>query len=75
MAVGAADSQAVGTLRQHQRLWLRAVIMDVAGETTAQLKLKLSYLTYGMAILMALTALALLVLACRSPGRQQTGEL
>jgi TRAP-type C4-dicarboxylate transport system permease small subunit len=57
------------------RLWLRAVIMDVAGETTAQLKLKLSYLTYGMAFLMVLTALALLVLACRRPGRQQTGEL
>jgi hypothetical protein len=47
--------------------------MDLAGETTAQLKLKLAYLTYAMAILMALTALALLVLACRRPGRQQTG--
>lgn len=57
------------------RLWARAVNMDAAGETTAQLKLKLSYLTYGMAMLMALTALALLVLAARRPGRQQTGEL
>ncbi len=57
------------------RLWTRAVNMDAAGETTAQLKLKLSYLTYGMAMLMALSALALLVLACRKPGRQQTGEL
>ena len=55
------------------RLWARAVAMDLAGETTAQLKLKLPYLTYAMAILMALTALALLVLACRRPGRQQTG--
>jgi TRAP-type C4-dicarboxylate transport system permease small subunit len=55
------------------RLWARAVAMDLAGETTAQLKLKLAYLTYAMAILMALTALALLVLACRRPGRQQTG--
>jgi TRAP-type transport system small permease protein len=57
------------------RLWARAVNLDVAGETTAQLKLKLAYLTYGMAILMALSALALLVLACRKPGRAQTGEL
>lgn len=57
------------------RLWLRAVAMDAAGDTTAQLKLKLAYLTYGMAILMGLTALALLVLALRRPGRHPTGEV
>ena len=51
------------------RLWLRAVSMDSAGETTAQLKFKLAYLTYGMSILMALTALALLVLVFRRPAR------
>ena len=57
------------------RLWIRAETMDVAGETTAQLKLKIAYLTYGMAILMALTAIALLVLASRPPRRQPTGEV
>ena len=49
------------------RLWLRAVSMDNAGETTAQLKFKLAYLTYGMSILMALTAIALLLLVFRQP--------
>ena len=43
--------------------------MDRAGETTAQLKFKLAYLTYGMSILMALTAVALLVLAVPAPRR------
>lgn len=57
------------------RLWIRAETMDAAGETTAQLKLKIAYLTYGMAILMALTAIALLVLASRPPRRQPTGEV
>jgi TRAP-type C4-dicarboxylate transport system permease small subunit len=51
------------------RLWLRAEHMDRAGETTAQLKLKLAYLTYSMSVLMALTAVALLVLAFRRPQR------
>ena len=44
------------------RLWIRATSLDAAGETTAQLKFKLAYLTYAMSILMALTAVALLVL-------------
>ena len=57
------------------RLWIRAVTMDAAGETTAQLKFKIAYLTYGMAILMAITALALLVHACRRPGNIRTGEV
>ena len=57
------------------RLWLRAVTMDAAGETTAQLKIKLAYLTYGMSILMALTAIALLILVFRRPSRQMTGEV
>jgi hypothetical protein len=57
------------------RLWIRAGNMHAAGETTAQLKLNIAYLTYGMAILMGLTALALLVLACREPRRQPTGEV
>jgi TRAP-type transport system small permease protein len=49
------------------RLWLRAVSMAQAGETTAQLKLPISYLTYSMSVLMGLTAIALLILACRRP--------
>jgi TRAP-type C4-dicarboxylate transport system permease small subunit len=56
------------------RLWLRALNMDAAGETTAQLKFKLAYLTYTMSILMALTALALLVLVFRRPQRNLPGE-
>jgi TRAP-type C4-dicarboxylate transport system permease small subunit len=56
------------------RLWLRAVSMDAAGETTAQLKFKLAYLTYAMSILMALTAVALLVLIFRRPQRSVPGE-
>ena len=49
--------------------------MDSAGETTAQLKLKLAYLTYGMSVLMALTALALLVLALPAPERHQPSQV
>ena len=56
------------------RLWLRAVAMDLAGETTAQLKFKLGYLTYAMSLLMALTALALLVLMVRRTRRAAPGE-
>ena len=56
------------------RLWLRALNMDAAGETTAQLKFKLAYLTYAMSILMALTAVALLLLAFRRPQRHVAGE-
>jgi TRAP-type C4-dicarboxylate transport system permease small subunit len=56
------------------RLWLRAMNMFAAGETTAQLKFKLAYLTYAMSVLMALTALALLVLAFRRPRRSIPGE-
>jgi TRAP-type C4-dicarboxylate transport system permease small subunit len=56
------------------RLWLRAVNMDAAGETTAQLKFKLAYLTYAMSVLMALTAVALLLLMLRPPQRTIPGE-
>lgn len=56
------------------RLWLRALNMDAAGETTAQLKLKLAYLTYSMSLLMALTAVAFLVLMFRQPPRSIPGE-
>jgi TRAP-type transport system small permease protein len=57
------------------RLWLRAVAMDVAGETTAQLKFKLAYLTYGMSVLMLLTALAMLVLMVRRPARHLSSQV
>lgn len=56
------------------RLWLRADTLYVGGETTAQLKLKLGYLAYGMSILMALTAVALLVVMLRQPQRTIPGE-
>jgi TRAP-type C4-dicarboxylate transport system permease small subunit len=57
------------------RLWLRALGMDSAGETTAQLKFKLAYLTYGMSILMALTAIAMLVLMLRRPTRYSVSQV
>jgi TRAP-type C4-dicarboxylate transport system permease small subunit len=57
------------------RLWLRAAGLYTAGETTAQLKFKLGYLAYAMSILMACTAVALLILALRRPQRHYTGEV
>ena len=57
------------------RLLLRAESMVAAGQTTAQLKLPLGYLTYGMSVLMAITALCFLVLVFRRPRRQATGEV
>ncbi len=57
------------------RLWLRGGTMLASGETTAQLKLTLGYLTFGMSVLMALTAIAFLVLVFRRPSRQATGEV
>ena len=57
------------------RLSIRAASLYAAGETTAQLKFKLAYLTYAMSILMALTAVALLVLIFRRPQRHFTGEV
>jgi TRAP-type C4-dicarboxylate transport system permease small subunit len=56
------------------RLWIRAVSLDAAGETTAQLKFKLAYLTYAMSLLMALTAVALLILVVRRPQRHLPGQ-
>jgi TRAP-type C4-dicarboxylate transport system permease small subunit len=56
------------------RLWIRAANMYSAGETTAQIKFTLGYLTYAMSILMALTAVAMLVLAFRQPTRSIPGE-
>jgi len=55
------------------RLWLRAVQMAAAGETTAVLKIKLGWLVYGMSALMALTAVAMLLVALRRPARHQAG--
>ena len=56
------------------RLWLRANTLYMGGETTAQLKLQIGYLAYSMSILMALTAVALLVLMFRQPQRSVPGE-
>ncbi len=57
------------------RLWLRGEHMAAAGETTGQLKIPLAWLTYSMSVLMALTAVALVVLAFREPQRGSTTEL
>ena len=57
------------------RLWLRAVVLDVGGEITGQLKYKLAYLAYAMAVLMALTAICMLVLMLRKPQRNTPGEV
>ena len=51
------------------RLWVRAGNMVAAGETTAQLKITLGWLTYAMSILMALTAVAFFIVAFRQPQR------
>jgi TRAP-type C4-dicarboxylate transport system permease small subunit len=56
------------------RLLVRANTLYSAGETTAQLKIKLGYLAYAMSVLMALTALALIVLMTRQPQRTVPGE-
>lgn len=57
------------------RLWLRGDHLAAAGETTGQLKIELSWLTYSMSVLMAVTALALFVLAFRQPHRGSNTEL
>ena len=56
------------------RLLIRANTLHAAGETTAQLKIKLGYLAYSMSILMALTAVALFVVMLRPPQRSVPGE-
>ena len=55
------------------RLWLRAADLQRAGETTSQLQFRLAWLTYAMAILMALTAAALVVTLFRVPRRHIPG--
>ncbi|MDH4192223.1 MAG: TRAP transporter small permease [Betaproteobacteria bacterium] len=56
------------------RLWIRAENMYAAGETTAELKFTVAWLTYSMSLLMALSACALLILVFRSPQRHIPGE-
>jgi len=65
----------VATAYLSWRLGIRASSMIAAGETTAQLKLTIGYLTVAMSALMALTALSLLVLACRRPTRHIAGTV
>ncbi len=57
------------------RLWLRAIHIAAAGETTGQLKIPLSWLAYSMSVLTALTAVTLLILVLRPPKRQQIAPL
>ena len=56
------------------RLWIRAGNLLAAGETTAQLKLTMAWLAYGMAVLMAISSLAMLILARRRPRRHYVDE-
>lgn len=55
-------------------LWLRALALDRAGETTSQLQFKIAWLAYAMAVLMALTAAALAVTLFRPPHRHIPGQ-
>lgn len=57
------------------RLWIRAENMYAAGETTSQLKITVAWLTFSMAVLMGLTAFALVVLAFRRPSRHYSSDL
>jgi TRAP-type transport system small permease protein len=56
------------------RLWVRADNMLAYGQTTAQLRITLAWLTYAMALLMGCTAAALLLLAFRPPQRHSVDE-
>ena len=56
------------------RLWLRAEQLGRAGETTAVLKIDTAWLGYAMSLLMAFTAIALIVLAFRRPRRHFVEE-
>ncbi|HUL91295.1 MAG TPA: TRAP transporter small permease [Burkholderiales bacterium] len=56
------------------RLWLRAEELAFRGETTSQLEFKVAWLAYAMAVLMALTAAALVVTLARRPHRHIPGE-
>ena len=56
------------------RLWVRADSMVAAGETTAQLKITLGWLTYAMSVLMGLTAVAFFIVAFRQPQRHYVAE-
>lgn len=57
------------------RLWLRAVHLAAAGETTGQIKIPLAWLAYSMSVLTALTAVSLIVLMLRPPRRHQPTPL
>jgi TRAP-type C4-dicarboxylate transport system permease small subunit len=53
------------------RLWLRAIHIGAAGETTGQLKIPMSWLAYSMSLLTALTAVTLIILMLRPPKRDE----
>ena len=56
------------------RLWIRAGNLLAAGETTAQLHITIAWLAYAMAVLMGLSAAAMLILALRRPRRHHVEE-
>jgi len=55
------------------RLWIRALSMDSAGETTAQLKLAIAPFVYGMSVLCAVTAVVHLMLMLRPVAHHHIG--
>tara|TARA_R110002020_G_scaffold459632_1_gene677727 strand:+ start:9397 stop:9900 length:504 start_codon:yes stop_codon:yes gene_type:complete len=58
------------------QLWLRAIRLDRAGETTIQIQIPMDWVAYGISILMALTAVAFLVRAfVRDLHTNSTGEI
>lgn len=56
------------------RLGVRAESMLAAGQTTAQLHFTIGWLTYGMAVMMGLTAAALVVVGLRPPERHTVAD-
>ena len=56
------------------RLALRAAELASRGETTSQLGFPIAWLAWAMSVLMALTALALLVVMARPPQRHFPGQ-
>jgi len=56
------------------RLGLRAAELASRGETTSELAFPIAWLAWAMSVLMALTALALVVVVLRPPQRHSPGE-
>lgn len=68
--VAAAIIGALCTFFIAWRLWVRAVAVTAAGESTPALHLKLGWVAFVMSALMAGAGVALVVLATRAPSKQ-----